>query len=588
MKKLNIKSVMLIILMLSLAVVYCVISANGTETREREMYAKINALHSGDHSIDNRASGLVWDDKTQAYYYISDLDGRYQIGWVVDNNCTYFFDDDGKMVTGWMQDEQSDNKYFFDKSGCMAKNWHFISDNWYYFSPDDGHMMTGDIVQNGITYHLRDDGTLITGWAFKDYWYFFNNSGVIASGWQLINNEWYFFSRSDNKMLSDFMLEDNNINYYLSENGQMHTGWLEQKDHSSWLYFDSSGHMIKGWTRIDNEWYFFSQTDGKMHKGWLKNSDGDYYFSDDGTMAAGWTYMYDTQGWYYFDDSGKAIKGFHTIGNERYHFSNTDGRMTTGWYDENGQTYFFHENGTMAKSLNHIDGELYCFDDNGVLQVGSVEINGISYRTDNNGKIIVSNSANAPVKGIDVSQWQGSDIDWNAVKNDGVEYVMIRSNYGWTGKDKYFKQNIKNAKAAGLKVGVYLYSYATTTDEAVLEFKNLMNTIDGLSLDCPIAYDIEDKCQKDLSVKEITDIAVTFCELVESAGYQPMIYASSHYLRDGFDYSRISKYDLWVAQYNTSCDYPYRTPPDAWQYSSKGKVNGISGNVDLNWFYKHY
>ncbi len=197
-------------------------------------------------------------------------------------------------------------------------------------------------------------------------------------------------------------------------------------------------------------------------------------------------------------------------------------------------------------------------------------------------------SVEQPVCGIDVSSWEG-DIDWDEVKASGVEYVMIKSNYGWTGMDIRFRQNIEGAKAAGLKVGVYLYSYATNTNEAQWEFNNLIATIGDYSLDLPVAYSLEDSCQRNMSVGELTDIAVAFCELVKSSGYTPMIRASSAWLRDKLDYSSISAYDLWIVQPNVdSCDYPYRNPPDVWQYSAAGTVSGIDGNVNMNYFYKQY
>lgn len=186
--------------------------------------------------------------------------------------------------------------------------------------------------------------------------------------------------------------------------------------------------------------------------------------------------------------------------------------------------------------------------------------------------------------GIDVSEWNGNN-NWTAIRNSGIKFVFIRSGFGYSGNgrvDHYFKQNYNGAKSAGLAVGVYHYSYATSTAEAKKEAELCISALGGGSLDLPIAFDAEDTSTLgSLSKSQITDIICTFCDTVQAAGYQPMVYANLNWLNNKIDYSRISKYKIWFAQYNSVPSYSNHY--DFWQYSSTGHINGVgSPNVDLN------
>lgn len=192
-------------------------------------------------------------------------------------------------------------------------------------------------------------------------------------------------------------------------------------------------------------------------------------------------------------------------------------------------------------------------------------------------------------KGIDVSTWQG-DIDWNKVKADGIEFAMIRSSFGKENPDKQtdnkFHQNIKNAKAAGIPVGVYHYSYALSAEDAKKEADFCLSVIKGYQLEYPVAFDIEDASQLNLGKKLITDIIMAFCERVQAAGYYVSIYTNLDWISNRIDMERAKVFDVWLAQWN---DKPtYSGSFGLWQYSSKGKVSGIAGNVDMNIAYYDY
>ena len=181
--------------------------------------------------------------------------------------------------------------------------------------------------------------------------------------------------------------------------------------------------------------------------------------------------------------------------------------------------------------------------------------------------------------GIDVSEWQ-ADIDFKQVKKAGYSYVIIRTGYGWEYEDSHFKTNIQEAKSVGLDVGVYHYSHATTIQEAIKEAQHVMQIISHYDLDLPIFYDIETDRQNHLSRDELTQIALTFLRTLENNGYNPGIYAAQSWYEDRLDMRLLEVYPIWIASYT---DYlTYEGKYDYWQYTSEGKISGISGYFDIN------
>ena len=196
--------------------------------------------------------------------------------------------------------------------------------------------------------------------------------------------------------------------------------------------------------------------------------------------------------------------------------------------------------------------------------------------------------------GIDVSQYQ-KNIDWQKVKADGIKYAIIRVGYrgstqGTLNEDPYFRQNIQGALAAGIEVGVYIFSQATTKKEAVEEANYLLERIKDYNITFPVVLDYEFTSgsgrleEAKLSKEKATNVCLAFCETVQAAGYTPMVYANPDMLNNHLNPENISdKYLIWLANYTTATSYTGKY--DYWQYSSDGTVDGIEGRVDMNFFY---
>lgn len=191
-------------------------------------------------------------------------------------------------------------------------------------------------------------------------------------------------------------------------------------------------------------------------------------------------------------------------------------------------------------------------------------------------------------KGIDVSKHQGT-INWTKVKNAGIDFVMIRAGYGKCADqvDPKFKENITGAQSAGIDCGVYWYSYALNTSDALQEATLCYNTIKNYKLTYPVAFDIEDPTQMNLTTTQISNIIKVFCDYLEYKKYYVSVYSFASMLNTKMNPSVLSAYDIWVAHINTSKPN-YSGSYGMWQYSHTGRVNGISGDVDLDYAYKNY
>lgn len=184
------------------------------------------------------------------------------------------------------------------------------------------------------------------------------------------------------------------------------------------------------------------------------------------------------------------------------------------------------------------------------------------------------------VTAIDVSYCQ-TGVDYNKVKKSGIDAVIIRAGFGKETyqKDSEFETHYKNAKKAGLAVGVYWYSYAYSVAEAKQEAKVCLACIKGKTLELPVYYDLEESGQTRLGMSALTNIAIAFCDAIKSGGYRAGVYSNLNWLNNYLDYEKLrNKYSIWLAQWSSS---PSKAC-DIWQNADNGRINGINGNVDTD------
>lgn len=204
--------------------------------------------------------------------------------------------------------------------------------------------------------------------------------------------------------------------------------------------------------------------------------------------------------------------------------------------------------------------------------------------------ISVSFGADMKIYGIDVSSYQGT-IDWSKVKAAGISFAILRVGTS-KGKDSYFEKNYTNAKAVGMPLGVYYYSYASTVAKAQSEASTVVSWLSGKSFEYPIYFDIEDgSLLTGLTNTDRTNLCIAFNTVLENAGYYCGVYSGKYWLENYVNLSTLkAKYPIWMAQYlysgTDSKDYSSSYP--IWQYSSMGSVNGITGNVDMDVCYVDY
>ena len=205
-----------------------------------------------------------------------------------------------------------------------------------------------------------------------------------------------------------------------------------------------------------------------------------------------------------------------------------------------------------------------------------------------NGLMTYKDSSYDKSTGIDVSSHNQS-IDWSSVKQDGIDFAMIRIGYrgaqeGILHEDAYFNTNMQAAIQNKIKVGAYFFSSAITEDEIDEEVNMVLNEIRNYKIDMPIVFDMEEFENggriDNLTQEQRTNLALRFCGKIKKAGYDPMIYGNMTWLYQNYDFEKISKYPIWLASYSSDC--PMEDKFEMWQYSNIGQVNGIEGDVDIN------
>lgn len=232
-----------------------------------------------------------------------------------------------------------------------------------------------------------------------------------------------------------------------------------------------------------------------------------------------------------------------------------------GWYVENGNKYYYYNENTFATGFVNIDGLKYYFDENGRL---------------------------CSKMGVDVSVYQGN-VDWNKVKAAGIDFAMVRAcvrgyQYAKLTKDTMFDANVSGALAAGLEVGAYVFSQATTDAEAIEEASLIITMCQKYNITGPLIIDVEEVASKiarqnKISVEQRTNIINIFASMVREAGYTPMLYTGESWLTTAIDASKLNNVGIWIAKWSDKvpdCNFKI------WQYTQKGKISGITTDVDVN------
>lgn len=209
-----------------------------------------------------------------------------------------------------------------------------------------------------------------------------------------------------------------------------------------------------------------------------------------------------------------------------------------------------------------------------------------------NGRAYYDGAGYELVYGIDVSDHQ-NEIDWQAVADSGVEFAILRC--GWRGytlgglnEDEYFRKNLQGARDAGLDVGVYFFSQATTAEEGAEEARFTLEILDGCELDMPVFFDWEeigsdDARTNDVPGSVITDACLEFCRIIEEGGYESGVYTYLNLAYFRYELDRLAGMTIWLGDPGSAPEFYY--DHQIWQYSFTGSVPGIEGDVDLNVIY---
>ncbi len=498
-------------------------------------------------------------------------------------------------------------KYYVE-NGVL--NWDYTglallgSDEWYY-------------AENGA---VKNDYTGLT--YFCGRWFYVEKSALNWDYTGLTNyyGTWYYVEKSalnwDFTGLTDYYgtkyyVENSILNWdytglalfgsdkwYYAENGTVkndYTGLVYFGDR--WLYVEKSAFNrdYTGLTKYYGTWYYVEKSVlnwsytglTKYYDTWYYVENGVLNWDFSGAVPYGKTLYYVNGGQITWDYNGTAdyngVKyifvgsiaqnGIYKSKYTDYNLVYADGK--TGWYDYGDNTYYIGSDGRPLCGNQYIDGKRYFFNANG---------------------------AKASLFGADFSKHQGT-IDWASVKQSGVEFVILRAavrGYGSSGNlvtDSQIAANIEGALSQNIDVGIYVFSQAVTTEEAVEEAERALDIIKGYDIKLPVYFDSEYSGAPNrtgradgLTKAERTALAEAFCETVRKAGYKAGVYASKSFFYDNLDYAALQSrgYEIWLAHYISSVtDFKY--PYNIWQYTSKGSIGGVQSEyADLDIAYYDY
>ena len=498
--------------------------------------------------------------------------------------------------------------------------WYYVENsilNWNFTGLTD-YYGTKYYVENGVL-NWNYTGLALLG---SDEWYYAENGAVKNDYTGLVSfcGRWFYVEKSalnwDFTGLTDYYgtkyyVENSVLNWdytglalfgsdkwYYAENGTVkndYTGLVHFGDR--WLYVEKSAFNrdYTGLTNYYGTWYYVEKSVlnwsytglTKYYDTWYYVENGVLNWNFSGAVPYGKALYYVNGGRITWDYNGTAdyngVKyifvgsiaqnGIYKSKYTDYNLVYADGK--TGWYDYGDNTYYIGSDGRPLCGNQYIDGKRYFFNANG---------------------------AKASLFGADFSKHQGT-IDWASVKQSGVEFVILRAavrGYGSSGNlvtDSQIAANIKGALSQNIDVGIYVFSQAVTTEEAVEEAERALDIIKGYDIKLPVYFDSEYSGAPNrtgradgLTKAERTSLAMAFCETVRKAGYKAGVYASKSFFYDNLDYAALQSrgYEIWLAHYISSVtDFKY--PYNIWQYTSKGSIGGVQSEyADLDIAYYDY
>ena len=375
-----------------------------------------------------------------------------------------------------------------------------------------------------------------------------------------------------------------------------YNSWVDENGNR--YYVDSNGNYVKGIYEINNVIYFFDPNTGalKREAGWRTWGNGRYFTNGEGVAYRSRFITFGVPKFYMGADGSVKTGIFATSDGSLYNADEHTGEIIqkAQWIEKNGKRYFSNSEGELYRSRFISFGNIYYYmDSKGAVVVGSFYYNGEAYSTEQDGAVKeLMGPVGSRSLGIDVSYAQGF-IDWEKVARAGIKFAYIRASYRGYGtgrivSDEWFERNIKGAIAAGIKVGVYFFSQAINAEEGREEADYIINQVKKYKISLPIAIDTEyvsaPNARANSISKEIrTEAVKAFCARVYERRYTALIYASTSWLNNQLDMSKLSIYKVWVAQYYSHVTYGGEF--QCWQYTSSGSVPGINGRVDMNYWY---
>ena len=498
--------------------------------------------------------------------------------------------------------------------------WYYVENsilNWSFTGLTD-YYGTKYYVENGVL-NWNYTGLALLG---SDEWYYAENGAVKNdyTGLTYFCGRWFYVEKSalnwDFTGLTDYYgtkyyVENSILNWdytglalfgsdkwYYAENGTVkndYTGLVHFGDR--WLYVEKSAFNrdYTGLTNYYGTWYYVENSIlnwnytglTKYYDTWYYVENGVLNWNFSGAVLYGKTLYYVNGGRITWDYNGTAdyngVKyifvgsiaqtGIYKSKYTDYNLVYADGK--TGWYDYGDNTYYIGSDGRPLYGNQYIDGKRYFFNANG---------------------------AKASLFGADFSKHQGT-IDWASVKQSGVEFVILRAavrGYGSSGNlmtDSQIAANIEGALSQNIDVGIYVFSQAVTTEEAVEEAERALDIIKGYDIKLPVYFDSEYSGAPNrtgradgLTKAERTSLAIAFCETVRNAGYKPGVYASKSFFYNNLGYAAFQSrgYEIWLAHHISSVtDFKY--PYNIWQHTSKGSIGGVQSEyADLDIAYYDY